>query len=186
VTGLIRNDGWALGPFFISGEKEAMRRAPDYLTKMIEPVVAGMGYECVGVEYISSGAQSVLRVFIDSDGGIQINDCAKVSHQLSGVLDVDEPPIKGNYQLEVSSPGIERPLIKVEDFDRFSGQSVEVQLFNLFDGQRKLRGLLDGTRGESVCLVVDGRLNEIPFNLIKKAFLTSGTSELKEGQRNGK
>ncbi len=163
-----------------------MRRAPDYLTKIIEPVVSGMGYECVGVEYISSGVQSVLRVFIDSDGGIQVNDCAKVSHQLSGVLDVDEPPIKGNYQLEVSSPGIERPLIKVDDFDRFSGQSVEVQLFSPFDGQRKFRGLLEGTQGESVCVVVDGRLNEIPFNLIKKAFLTPGSSGLEEGQRNGK
>ncbi|MCS5565760.1 MAG: ribosome maturation factor RimP [Methylococcales bacterium] len=163
-----------------------MKRAPDYLTKMIEPVVSGMGYECVGVEYVSSGVHSVLRVFIDSDGGIQVNDCAKVSHQLSGFLDVDEPPIKGKYQLEVSSPGIERPLVKVEDFDRFSGQSVEVQLFDLFDGQRKFRGLLEGARGEFVCVVADGRTNEIPLNLIKKAFLIHGTSGLKEGQRNGK
>jgi ribosome maturation factor RimP len=163
-----------------------MKWAPDYLTKMIEPVVSEMGYECVGVEYVASGAQSVLRVFIDSDGGIQVNDCAQVSHQLSGVLDVDEPPIKGKYHLEVSSPGIERPLTKVEDFDRFSGQFVEIELFDLLDGQKKFRGFLEGIWKESVCLIENGKPNKIPLNLIKKAFLTPGSLGLKKGQRNGK
>lgn len=162
-----------------------MRREPNHLTRIIEPVVSGMGYECVGVELFSHEKQSVLRVFIDSEAGVLVDDCAKVSHQLSGVLDVEDP-IASNYQLEVSSPGIDRPLFKLDDFDRFKGKAVEIQLVERLGGRRKYVGLLEGLRGQAVILEIGGEAREIPFHLIRKACLVAEVIEVKQGQRNAK
>lgn len=162
-----------------------MRRTSDRLTKIIEPIVSGLGYECVGVEFVPHAKQSVLRVFIDSEDGVLVGDCAKVSHQLSGALDVEDP-IPGNYQLEISSPGIDRPLFKLADFDRFKGQTAEIELYEALHARRKVRGCLDGVRGQAVILEFDGAIHEIPFDLIRKACLSPGVFGVKQGQRNGK
>ncbi len=147
-----------------------MRRAPDHLINLIEPVVTGMGYECVGVEYLADQQDSVLRVYIDADGGILLNDCSKVSHQLSGVLDVDDP-ISSNYRLEVSSPGTDRPLFTLDQFDRFRGNVAKVSLLTSMNGRRNLIGILDGLKGESVVLKLEEDIWEIPFGKIRKACL---------------
>ena len=123
--------------------------------------------------------------FTDSEAGVLADDCAKVSHQLSGVLDVDDP-IPGHYQLEISSPGINRPLFKLEDFDRFKGQTVEIQLVERLDGRRKYVGLLEGLKGQTVNLEIGCDMHEIPFHLIKKACLVAGAFGVKKGQRNAK
>ena len=162
-----------------------MRRTSDRLTKIIEPIVSGMGYECVGVEFVRNDKKPVLRVFIDSESGVQVGDCAKVSHQLSGALDVEDP-IQGDYQLEISSPGIERPLFKLSDFDRFQGQVAEVHLFEALNTRRKYRGFLRGVREQDIVLEVDGTVHEIPFHLIRKGFLAPEIFGAKQGQRNGK
>lgn len=162
-----------------------MRPTSDRLTNIIEPIVSGMGYECVGIEFVSRAKNSLLRVYIDSDHGIQVNDCARVSHQLSGALDVEDP-IPGNYQLEISSPGIDRPLFRLADFDRFNGQTAEIELYQPLHARRRYRGLLEGVKEQSVILKVDGVIHEIPFAQIKKACLSPEIFGIKQGQRNGK
>jgi len=118
------------------------------LTTLIEPVVGSMGYEFVGVEFISQGRHSVLRVYIDKPNGIDIDDCSTVSRQLSGLLDVEDP-ISGEYHLEVSSPGLDRPLFTLAHFEKFIGHECIIRMKVPVDGQRKFSGviksLLDGS-----------------------------------------
>lgn len=141
-------------------------KIPDRLTRLVEPVVVGMGYELVGVEFDSH--QRILRVYIDSERGIMIDDCSKVSHQLSGLLDVEDP-IPGNYQLEVSSPGMDRPLFTPAHFERFAGSLARLQLLRPIDGRRRFKARLRGLRDDKVVLQ-DGETEfEIPFDLIDKA-----------------
>ena len=103
-----------------------MRQDPLQLGKMLEPGIRSMGYELVGIEYQTGGkGGGLLRVYIDSEQGISADDCQKVSYQVSGVLDVEDP-IPGHYTLEVSSPGLDRLLFRAEDFDRFAGQLIKL------------------------------------------------------------
>ena len=91
-----------------------MKQAPEHLVNLIEPIVEGLGYECVGIDYNPHPKHGLLRIYIDSENGILVEDCTKVSHQISGVLDVEDP-IQGNYQLEVSSPGSDLSLIHISE-----------------------------------------------------------------------
>ena len=116
-----------------------MRHVPEKLQDLIESVVSSLGYELVGVEYLTQGRGGLLRVYIDSEDGINLDDCSRVSHQLSGVLDVEDV-IRGQYQLEVSSPGLDRPLFSLAHFERFVGQQVKLKLAVPIHGQRKFRG----------------------------------------------
>lgn len=161
-----------------------MRRMSDHLTSLIEPIVSGMGYELVGVEYVSQNQHPVLRVFIDSARGVLVDDCAKVSHQLSGALAV-ENPIPGNYQLEISSPGIERPLFKVGDFERFKGSEAVIHLNEAFDSRRKIRGILRGVDAQTVLFEIDGVTRMIALDQIKKANLSFDMFGKKHGKPNG-
>ena len=114
-----------------------MKQAPDHLVDLIEPIVEGLGYECVGIEYNPHPQHGLLRIYIDSENGILVDDCSKVSHQVSGVLDVEDP-IQGNYQLEVSSPGEDRPLFKLGQFQHFTGSTVTVNLFSAVEKRKKI------------------------------------------------
>ncbi len=87
-----------------------MKQAPEHLVDLIEPIVEGLGYECIGIEYNPHPKNGLLRVYIDAEQGVLLEDCTKVSHQISGMLDVEDP-ISDNYELEVSSPGIDRPFL---------------------------------------------------------------------------
>jgi ribosome maturation factor RimP len=135
-----------------------------------------MGYELVGVEYFQRGRGSaVLRVYIDHQNGdrekgITLDDCSAVSHQLSGALDVEDP-VAGHYDLEVSSPGLDRPLFTIEQFERFRGHKARIKLAAKLDGRRKLDGLLAGVRNEVVLLDVDGETREIPLAMVESARL---------------
>ena len=121
-----------------------------------------MGYELVGVEFNSGQRNSVLRVYIDTEQGVTLEDCQAVSHQLSGVLDVEDP-IKGNYSLEISSPGLDRPIFKATDFDRFAGRRVKIKLATPQAGRRNFTGQLQGVQDEDVVLLEDD--NEIRLSL---------------------
>lgn len=123
---------------------------------MLEPAVNVMGCELVGIEFIPQGRRSLLRIYIDKADGVTIDDCSDVSHQVSGVLEVEDP-IREHYTLEVSSPGLDRPLFKLEDFDRFSGRQVKLRLRLMVDGRRNFTGRILGVEGESVRLEVDGK-----------------------------
>ncbi len=118
-----------------------MARVTDKITHLIEPVIKDMGYELVGIEYVASGKHSILRVFIDTDKGIGINDCEKVSHQLSSIFDVEEP-ISGQHTLEVSSPGIERPLFHKGHYQRFLGADIKLRMVRPIDGRRNFFGAI--------------------------------------------
>lgn len=126
-----------------------MSQAQDKLTQLLAPTVESMGYELVGVEYLAQGKHSTLRIFIDSPDGINLDDCSRVSHQVSGVLDVEEP-IHGQYNLEISSPGLDRPLFVPEHFQRFAGHQVKLRLRRPVDGRRKLVGVIDHVEGDQI------------------------------------
>ena len=122
---------------------------------MLEPAVNVLGCELVGIEFIPQGRRSLLRIYIDKENGVTIDDCSDVSHQVSGILDVEDP-IREQYTLEVSSPGLDRPLFKLEDFERFSGSLVKLRLRQMIDGRRNFTGRILGVEGESVRVEVDG------------------------------
>jgi ribosome maturation factor RimP len=107
------------------------------LTELFEPVIESMGYELVGVEFNAAGNHGTLRVYIDREEGVNIDDCAAISHQVSGILDVEEP-IQQAYDLEISSPGIDRPLFKLVDFERFAGKTAKIKLAVGLEGRRNL------------------------------------------------
>lgn len=141
-------------------------KMPDRLTRLVEPVVTGLGYELVGVEF--DAHQRTLRVYIDCEQGVQLDDCSKVSHQLSGLLDVEDP-IPGNYHLEISSPGADRPLFAPAHFERFQGALIRVQLHSPVQGRRRFKARLLGMESGKV-LLQDGDLQiDVPIESIDRA-----------------
>lgn len=147
-----------------------MRQVPTNVQIVMESVVTSLGYELVGAEYLTQGRGGLLRVYIDSEGGVTLDDCQRVSHQLSGVLDVEDV-IRNQYQLEVSSPGLDRPLFTAEHFTRFVGHRVKLKLAVPMDGRRKLRGVLRGVQGEQVLMEIDDQEVALPLSTIDKANL---------------
>lgn len=150
-----------------------MTHSAHKLADLARSVVEPMGYELVGVEHLQRGGRqggAILRVYIDAPGGITLDDCAAVSHQLSGVLDVEDP-IQGHYDLEVSSPGLDRPLFGVEHFLRFQGQRAKVRLGTKLEGRRHFEGRLAGVREDRLCLEVAGEIRELPLASIESARL---------------
>ena len=161
-----------------------MKKAPDHLVELIEPIVEGLGYECVGIEYNPHPQHGMLRIYIDSENGILVDDCTKVSHQLSGMLDVEDP-IQGEYQLEVSSPGADRPFFKLSQFEQFIGSTVMLNLFKPIDKRRKLTGQIQAIIGDEVVLLEGEQTINVPFQAMSKARLVPEYL-LKKGGRSGK
>ncbi|NOT11522.1 MAG: ribosome maturation factor RimP [Methylococcaceae bacterium] len=161
-----------------------MKQAPEHLVNMIEPIVEGLGYECVGIDYHPHPKHGLLRIYIDSEDGILVDDCSKVSHQISGVLDVEDP-IQGNYQLEISSPGADRPFFKVSQFEQFIGSTVLVNLFSAINGRRKITGLIEKVEGDIITLQEADQVFEVPFSAMSKARLVPEYS-LGKGGSSGK
>ena len=147
-----------------------MKQAPEHLLNLIEPIVEGLGYECVGIDYNPHPRHGLLRIYIDSENGILVEDCTKVSHQISGVLDVEDP-IQGNYQLEISSPGADRPFFKVSQFERYINEIVMVNLFRAIDGRKKITGLIKKVEGDVITLQEGEQIYEVPFDAMSKARL---------------
>jgi ribosome maturation factor RimP len=140
----------------------------EQLQALIAPVVEALGYECWGVEFLSQGRHSLLRIYIDHVDGVQIDDCEKVSRQVSGVLDVEDP-IPAEYTLEVSSPGMDRPLFTPRQFAAHAGEQVRIRLRSPFEGRRNFQGLLRDVEGEDVVVLVDDHEFLLPIELIDKA-----------------
>ena len=140
------------------------------LWQLLEPVVTGMGYELVEIEYNPSSRHGVLRLYIDHEDGIQLDDCTDVSNQVSALLDVEDP-IPGHYNLEVSSPGLDRPLRRITDFERFTGEIVKLKTAIAIDGRRNYKGRLRGVDGDEVQIECDGQQFYLPLASIEKARL---------------
>ncbi|MGH8371452.1 MAG: ribosome maturation factor RimP [Gammaproteobacteria bacterium] len=136
------------------------------LLNMLEPVVATLGYELVELEFHGG----LLRIYIDQPDGVTLDDCERVSRQVSSVLDVEDP-IPGAYSLEVSSPGLDRPLRKLSDFQRFAGHRVKLELTLPLDGRRRFAGILTGVDGDEVLVDVEGTQFRLPFTQMGKAHL---------------
>ncbi|MBI7027406.1 ribosome maturation factor RimP [Pseudomonas aeruginosa] len=140
----------------------------EQLQALLAPVVEALGYECWGVEFISQGRHSVLRVYIDRPEGILIDDCEAVSRQVSGILDVEDP-ISGEYTLEVSSPGMDRPLFTLEQFAKHAGEQVKIRLRSPYEGRRNYQGMLRGVEEQDVVVLVDDHEYLLPIDSIDKA-----------------
>jgi ribosome maturation factor RimP len=142
----------------------------DRLTDLLEPVIKDLGYELLLLELGGSSGSGTLRLFIDGPNGISLTDCEKVSREVAGVLDVEDP-IHTAYQLEVSSPGLDRPLAKPEHFEQFKGEIARVQMLAPVDGRKRFQGKVLGATAETVTLEIDGNAVTLPFNDIEKAKL---------------
>ncbi|MCL6269982.1 ribosome maturation factor RimP [Sansalvadorimonas sp. 2012CJ34-2] len=140
----------------------------EVLHELVEPVVVSLGCELWGIEFMSQGKQSKLRVFIDQESGVGLEECEKVSRQLSAVLDVEDP-IASEYTLEVSSPGLDRPLFTLEQFAGYTGSQVNMRLRAPFEGRRKYQGVIRGVEGDEVVIVCDDHEYLFPFDSIDKA-----------------
>lgn len=149
-----------------------MNKRTQALHALFEPVVEALGCQLWGVEYAAQGKYSVLRVYIDKENGIDVEDCASVSRQLSGVLDVEDP-ISGEYTLEVSSPGLDRPLFTLEQYEAYIGHSARVQLRQRFENRRNFKGVIRAVENDEVILVVDDDQYTLPFEWIEKANIVS-------------
>jgi len=135
---------------------------------MLEPTVEAMGFELWGLEYLSQGRHSVLRIYIDAEQGVGVDDCAAVSEQVSSLLDVEDP-ITGEYVLEVSSPGLDRLLFRLDQFPAYVGETVELRLRRPYEGRRRFKGILAGLEGEDVVVRVDDHEYLLPHGEIEKA-----------------
>ncbi|WP_198264646.1 ribosome maturation factor RimP [sulfur-oxidizing endosymbiont of Gigantopelta aegis] len=140
------------------------------LEELLEPIVSSMDYEFVGLEFMSQGRHSTLRVFIDAEDGVGVDDCAEVSRQLSAVLDVEDP-ITTEYALEISSPGLNRPLFKLAQYERFIGEDVKFKTIRpqLENGQRKFTGKIIAIENNNIIFEIDGDNLSVPFSDIDKA-----------------
>lgn len=132
------------------------------IEEMVVKITDPRGFEIVDVEYVKEAGEYYLRIFLDKEGGISLNDCEAVSRELSEVLDVKDP-IKDNYLLEVSSPGLDRPLKKDKDFVRYQGRDVEIKLYKPMNGSKQFEGELVGlTEENNIKVIIDG--NEVEFS----------------------
>lgn len=136
---------------------------------LLEPSASALGYDLVAVEMAGSD-NAILRVFIDAPEGIDIEDCAKASRQFSTVLDIEDP-IANKYTLEVSSPGLDRPLVTVEHFKKIVGEKIKVRLLSPQLGRRRFKGVVQSVEDNIVTIDVDGEQFSLPIDGMDKAKL---------------
>jgi len=137
---------------------------------VIGPAVEALGYELLGVELSGGGGQARLCVYVDSPEGITVTDCERVSHQVSGVLDVEDP-IRGHYVLEVSSPGLDRPLFTLAHFQRYVGERARITFKVPFQGRKRLHGVIRRVADDCVVIVEDDQEWQVPVERIARARL---------------
>lgn len=140
------------------------------LTEIIESALKVLDLELVGCEMHSQSGRSLLRIYIENEKGVSIDDCERASRQISALLDVEDP-FSGQYNLEVSSPGLNRPLFKKEHYERFCTKRVKIRLHALREGRRNFEGIIKAVEGDNVLVVVDDETFELPIDEIEKANL---------------
>lgn len=145
---------------------------PERIEALIAPSLEAMGYDVVRVQLSGSGRRLILQVMAEpSDGGVMtVEKCADISRAISALLDVEDP-ISGAYTLEVSSPGIDRPLVRPSDYERFAGYEAKIETNRLVDGRKRFRGRLGGVTEDGVRIALDQRETNVPFDAIHRAKL---------------
>jgi ribosome maturation factor RimP len=147
-----------------------MASKQEQLAQLIAPIAQSLGCELWGLEYLTQGRYTTLRIFIDAENGVSLENCEKVSRQISSVMDVEDP-IEGEYTLEVSSPGMDRPLYTEVQFARYVGETINVRLRVARDGRRRFKGLITKVENGDVFLNVDNQVVQLPVDAIDKANL---------------
>jgi len=154
----------------------------DKLTQLLSPIIEDLGYRFWGLEYQVRKVDALLRIYIDKDigdeTGINVDDCATVSHEVSGILDVEEPITMG-YILEVSSPGMDRILFSAQQFSEFIGENVKIKLNHMVDGRRKIKGQISSVEGEQITIRSDDDKITIEFDKIMRARINPGFDGVK-------
>lgn len=141
------------------------------LSQLLEPAITDLGLELVGIEFSPNAGGSLLRVYIDeAERGVTIDDCERASREISALLDVNDP-VAGRYTLEVSSPGLERPLFTLVHFERFMGEQVKLAVNLPVDGRRRFQGRIAGVDGDRVTIEQDGKPIAIAHANVAKARL---------------
>ena len=152
------------------------------LNELLQPLVEDLGYEFVGLEYNSMGKHSVLRIYIDGENGVGIEDCETVSRETAALLDVKDP-IKSHYNLEVSSPGLDRPLFTPAHYEEFTGHKAQINLYAPQDGRRKFSGKILKAGESSVCIDQDGLEVALDYDNIAKANLVPDYEKILAGKK---
>ena len=145
-----------------------MRRDQTHLWELFEPVVKGMGFDLIEIEHFPNPKHGVLRLYIDKEGGVNVDDCSTVSRQISALIDVEDP-VSGQFNLEISSPGVDRPLRRLVDFQRFTGSLVKLKTVMPLEGQRNFKGRLLEASEETVVIETDDEEISLPMTAIDKA-----------------
>ena len=148
-----------------------MKNTSAVIDDLVDPIVLALGLELWGCELVRQGKYSLIRIYIDRESGVDITDCEKVSRQVSAVFDVEEP-ISGEYTLEVSSPGLDRPLYRIEQFEKYVASTVQLRLNKPRDGRKKFKGDLVRVVDDVIVLSVDGNDFEFLHNDIDQANLS--------------
>jgi ribosome maturation factor RimP len=150
----------------------------DEIVQLLTPVIADLGFECLGIEYVPSRGNTLLRIYIDvAERPITLDDCEAVSREVSATLDVNDP-ITGRYTLEISSPGLERPLFTPAQFARFIGQQAKLALNLPVQGRKRLLGSILGVEGEAITIEQDGAAITVAHDNIQKARLVPDLAAL--------
>ena len=142
----------------------------DTLAALLTPLIEGLGYELWELEYSPGRGNGFLRLYLDAEADITLEDCERVSRAVSELLDAEDP-IPGQYTLEVSSPGLERPLRTAGQFGRFVGETVFIETVQAVEGRRRFKGALTAAGAETVEVEVDGKRWTLPISGIRKAHL---------------
>lgn len=145
-----------------------MASKQELLEQMVSPVVAALGCELWGLEYLTQGRYTTVRIFIDGPNGVSLDDCERVSRQVSAVFDVEDP-IDGEYTLEVSSPGMDRPLYSEAQYARYVGETINVRLRIARDGRRRFKGVITKVENGDVYMQVDNKEVQLSIDTIDKA-----------------
>ena len=145
-----------------------MSKITEQVEVIVKPIMEDLNFELVDVEYVKEGRDHFLRISIDKEGGVGVDDCADVSRQVSAILDVEDP-IADKYNLEVSSPGLDRPLFTLEQFQRYVGEDIAVHLRIPVLDRRKWQGKLEKIENDMLTLIVDGQEQVLIFGNIQKA-----------------
>ena len=173
---------WAFGPFFVSRgfvpdaawarclgcAMSTVKSSVALVTELIDATIQALGLELWGVELLQQGRFSLLRIYIEREEGVTIEDCEKVSRQVSALLDVEDP-IAGEYTLEVSSPGVDRPLFTAEQYEQYVGSEVNLKMRRPLDGRRKFKGKILKVSEDTIGLLVEGTEHDLEFSAIEKA-----------------
>jgi ribosome maturation factor RimP len=147
-----------------------MARDTTQLQTIIAPSIEALGFEFVGCLYVPQGRYAVLRIYIDNQDGITVDDCEQVSRQVSAVLDVEDP-IKGAYTLEVSSPGLDRPLFTREHYKRFIGKKAHIRLHVPLENRRNFTGIIQEVVDDNVIIQAEDEKFTLALNNIARANL---------------